>query len=188
MAKRGDKKAAIELSIGTIIIIVLGVTMLILGMVLIRNIMCSAIGMTTETNTKMITELNKYFGGDEEEVACIGEVDAIKMLPGQDNIVHCMVKAPLEARYDFTLVDYGTDITGLTKDKMSLWIKTASFGEKISPGDKSAKKVFRLLIPDNAPEGRIWLKVEIKKNGELFRTKTLDFDISRVGFIKSAMC
>ena len=57
-----NKKGAIELSVGTIIIIVLGVTMLILGMVLVRNIMCNTIALTTEVNSKVTDELNRYFG------------------------------------------------------------------------------------------------------------------------------
>lgn len=58
---RDEKKAALELSIGTIIIIVLALTMLILGIVLVRSIMCGAIGLTGELNSKVKKEIGKIF-------------------------------------------------------------------------------------------------------------------------------
>ena len=51
-AKKG-KKAALELSISTIVIIVMAVTMLILGLVLIRTIMCGALVTSLDLTQKM---------------------------------------------------------------------------------------------------------------------------------------
>ena len=42
------KRGALELSVGTMIIIVLALTMLILGMIFVRSIMCSGIVLTEE--------------------------------------------------------------------------------------------------------------------------------------------
>ena len=41
-----NNKAAIELSMTTIVVVVLSLTLLIMGFVLVRSIMCSAIGLT----------------------------------------------------------------------------------------------------------------------------------------------
>jgi hypothetical protein len=67
-----QKRGAIEMSIGTIVTIVLMVTMLILGIVLIRNIFSSAKGVVDLTDTQLRNEVNKLFS----------EENAIAIYPG----------------------------------------------------------------------------------------------------------
>ncbi|MDD5012635.1 MAG: hypothetical protein PHQ66_03275 [Candidatus Nanoarchaeia archaeon] len=67
-----NKKGAIEMSIGTIVTIVLMVTMLILGIVLIRNIFASAKGVVDLTDQQLRDEVNKLFS----------EENAIAIYPG----------------------------------------------------------------------------------------------------------
>ncbi|MBM3232972.1 hypothetical protein FJZ18_02290 [Candidatus Pacearchaeota archaeon] len=59
------KKGAIELSIGTIVIIVLGMTMLILGLILIRQIFFVANKSITSIDEKVRGEIDKQLGGEE---------------------------------------------------------------------------------------------------------------------------
>ena len=94
------KKAALELSIGTVVVIVIGITMLILGIVFVRNVMCGALGLTGDLNDKVKGEINKLFGSTGAEVQCIGSGgEPIKMIPGKLNIVYCGVNAPDSAAY-----------------------------------------------------------------------------------------
>ena len=51
------KKAAIELSMTTIIVVVLSLTLLIMGFILVRTIMCGAIGFTGDINDKVEKEI-----------------------------------------------------------------------------------------------------------------------------------
>ncbi len=184
-----NKRAAIELSIGTIIIIVLGVTMLVLGMVLVRAVMCSAIGLTEETGKKASAELEKYFEEKSEEIVCVGQEAAVKMVPDSesDSIIFCAVQASATAKYTFKITDYGSS-EGIKKEQIAKWIKQAESEYTISPGDTQRKKTARLRIPDNSPIGNIWLKLEIKRDGEIVSTKTLDFDVTRKGFVRATMC
>lgn len=55
------KKAALELSIGTIVIIVLAMSMLILGLVLVRNIFTGATYNVDQLNKNVEAEINKLF-------------------------------------------------------------------------------------------------------------------------------
>lgn len=83
-----EKRGAIELSIGTIVIIVLAMSMLILGMVLVRSIMCGAIGLTGNINSKVEGEINKLFEASGAEVACIGAgAEAATIIPGKVNTI-----------------------------------------------------------------------------------------------------
>ena len=81
------KRGALELSIGTIVIIVLAMTMLILGMVLVRSIMCGAVGLTGEINKNVKGEIDRLFQSTGGEVVCVGGgEEAVTLIPGKVNI------------------------------------------------------------------------------------------------------
>ena len=61
-----NKKGAIELSIGTIVIIVLAMSMLILGLVLIRNIFSGSNDAVGQINTGVISEIQKVFANADK--------------------------------------------------------------------------------------------------------------------------
>ena len=61
LTKIKNKKAAIELSIGTVVIIVLAMSMLILGLVLIRNIFTGATESVDQINDNVRSEIIKLF-------------------------------------------------------------------------------------------------------------------------------
>ncbi|MEK6928686.1 MAG: hypothetical protein AABW65_01875 [Nanoarchaeota archaeon] len=189
MQKRVNKKGAIEFSITTIVVVVLGISMLIMGMVLVRNVMCGALSLTGEVNTKVEAELNKHFSSTESEVICIGAgSDPIKIAPGRENIIYCNIKAKENAQYSITVKDYESRISSLSKTELKKWMTTESWSGNIASGDEIPKKAVRLKIPENAPEGPIGIKLEIKRGGSLISTQDLDFQISRVGFVKTAIC
>ena len=66
--KRFNKKAAFELSIGTIVILVLAMSMLILGLILIRTIFTGAKYNVETMNKKVEAEINKLFVEDQRAV------------------------------------------------------------------------------------------------------------------------
>jgi hypothetical protein len=184
-----NRKAALDLSIGTIVIVVIGVTMLILGMVLVRSIMCQAIGLTTDVNGKVTAELDRYFGATGGEVVCIGSGnDAVKMQADSTNNVFCSIRAPQTAEYEINLVNHMSFIDTLDEDRLKQWIRQSTWKNNVAPGDQTVKKVITLNIPDNAPEGQVRFTVEIKKDGELISTQDLDFDISRTGAVQNLVC
>lgn len=188
------KRGAIELSMSTIVIIVLGVTMLILGMILVRGVMCSALGLTADINTKVSSELERYFGETGDEIVCIGEKGESNIVPGATSYVWCSIKAPEEAIYTISLVDYSTTVESLSKDTIKSWIKKDKDTWTVAPNDNKPKAPITLSIPKTAPEGSISLKIEAKKKPKsggsdiTILSEDLNFKITRVGFIKSAMC
>ncbi|PIN93688.1 hypothetical protein COU54_02135 [Candidatus Pacearchaeota archaeon CG10_big_fil_rev_8_21_14_0_10_31_24] len=184
-----SKRAALELSIGTIVILVLGITMLIMGLVVTRSIMCGALGLTDEVSGKANSELNTLFQSTEGEVVCIGQGgDPVKLVPGKLNVIHCSVNAPESAKYDFEVTSAGTSISSLKEETIKSWLTTNKLSIDVAPGDKDSKKPIRIDIPENAPEGNVNFIMTVKKDGNLLITKDLDFEISRVGFVRSATC
>lgn len=191
-AKKMNKKAAVELSVGTIVIIVLAMTMLILGLVLVRSIMCGAISLTSEVNKNIRSEINKLFESTQGEVVCLGSGDKpVTLIPGGEaDIIYCAIKAPETARY--SIVVKPESIRGsISQDKVKSWIIGVGIQKwegTISPGDESPKKLVRLNVPENAPEEQVRMQVEITRDGELISTQDLDFTVKRTGLIRSAVC
>src|SRR3989338_8114558 len=99
-----NNKAAIELSMTTIVVVVLSLTLLIMGFVLVRSIMCSAIGLTDEIGGKAKDRVNELFESTGGEIQCIGSTGSpVAMAPGQLNIIYCGIKAPATAEYKFDI-------------------------------------------------------------------------------------
>ncbi len=182
------KKGALELSVGTIIIIVLAMAMLILGMVLVRKIMCGAIGLTGEINRRVMGEIGKLFESTGGEVVCIGsgEKPAV-MVPGEINTIYCSIRAPQTAKYTIKIKNLDGSI--VRYNELKNWmIGSDIWSGNVAPGDELPKKVLRLKVPENAPNDLIMMQVEISKDNNLISTQQLDFEIRRVGLIKAAVC
>ncbi len=185
--KRG-KKGALELSVGTIVIVVLAMTMLILGMVLVRTIMCGAVGLTGELNNKVRGEINDLFQSTSGEIVCIGSgAEPVSIIPGQVNAIYCSIQAPQTAEYSLQISSISGDI--LTEQEIQEWIVgEETWKGRIAPNDKLPKKVLRLRVPDNAPNDLITLNIEILREGNLVSSQQLDFEIKSSGFFKAAIC
>jgi len=182
------KKGALELSIGTIVIIVLALTLLIFGIVLVRTIMCGAIGLTGEVNNKIKGEIDKMFGASGGEVQCIGNGEAVAMIPGQMNYIYCGIKALIAAEYDIKVKEVRSLERSISNAEVERWFIEADWKGTVAPGDDDPKKVARVNIPENAPEIGIVVELDIKKDGSSLQTQSLDFVISRQGIIKAAIC
>lgn len=82
-----QKKGAIELSVGTIVIVVLGMTMLILGLVLVRQIFSVVTNSVNSIDEKVTGEINKRLGEDQGSIMVYvnggGNIASIKA--GTDN-------------------------------------------------------------------------------------------------------
>lgn len=74
------KRGAIELSFSTIVILVLAMTMLILGLVLIRSIFSGATSSVTAIDQKVKNEINKLFSEDNLREIVIYPSDRIVKL------------------------------------------------------------------------------------------------------------
>lgn len=57
----------------------------------------------------------------------------------------------------------------------------------VEPGQEDAIKILRLAVPDNADEQTITVKIDVIRAGKT-QTQTLDYDVKRVGMIRSAVC
>ncbi|MFH1802688.1 MAG: hypothetical protein ABH864_04520 [archaeon] len=81
-----NKKAAIELSISTVVIIVIAMTMLIMGVVLVKNIFSGATDSVDALNDKVKGELTNLFAEEGSKVAVrLGSTKLAKIKQGSED-------------------------------------------------------------------------------------------------------
>jgi len=186
LEKINSKKAAFELSIGTIVILVLAMSMLILGLILIRTIFTGAKYNVETMNKKVEAEINKLFVEDQRAVLYLpNRLAEIKQgkefglgFGIQNNI------ATQKFRWQVQVADDQIRRKcGASEQEAEDWITTGNSGSvEIASGQK-----YLDLIRFNIPEGSvndiskciIRYKLVIKQeDGTTFTTEPFDVDVN----------
>jgi hypothetical protein len=82
MKSLSERKAALELSIGTIVIVVIGMSMLILGLVLVRTIFTGSTDSIDLINDRVKEQISGLFSDDGTDVVVkLGEGQTAKIKP-----------------------------------------------------------------------------------------------------------
>jgi len=156
-SSRARKKGAIELSIGTIVIIVLAMSMLILGLVLVKNIFSGATAVTDMTNAQLKDQVSRMFGEDSRLVA-YPDTEHINVKGGELGEFGFGVKNLLEGSQAGTSFNYEVVVSdddiqkncGVSEREAEDWI-TVGRSERleIPTGEIETGRV-RIEIPDGA--------------------------------------
>ncbi|MEM3074787.1 MAG: hypothetical protein QW727_02495 [Candidatus Pacearchaeota archaeon] len=192
MNKRG-KKAAIEFSMTTIIIIVLSLVLLIMGFVFVRSIMCGAIGFTEEINSKVTKEIQQLFETSGGELVCIGSQEAKTMVPGQTNFIYCSINAKQQGN-TYTIRLESITSNNIPQSQIQTWVTNNIWQESNFPtNDKVPRKTLEVRIPDDASEGDIRIKISATKTNSagtnsVTGSKDLDFKVTRTGIMRNILC
>ena len=153
-----NKKAAIELSIGTIVVIVIAMSILILGLVLVRNIFTGATDNVGELNNKVKDQIKGLFQSDEERAVIKLTEDTAVMKQGSEfgvgfgvrNTEHGTVGSTT-FHYKLKLDDSNiAETCGISAVKALKW---AQFGEGDMAIPAGTVEYNRILftIPEDAP-------------------------------------
>jgi hypothetical protein len=185
------KKAAFEMSITTIVILVIAMTMLILGMIMVRKMMCGTMGIMEDVTTGTRNEINKLFNTQQGEVICLGEGDKIQDVFPTGNVQKAYCGFKVGAPKDFTItvnINGVTTLTGsaLTPTMVKGWLTSAvPSGGKIhaNAGTDLISPIVYLNIPKDASEG--FFTIPFTVNGE---SRAMSFNIKRTGAVQSAIC
>jgi len=194
MMKLKSKKAAIELSMTTIIIVVLSLALLILGFVLVRNIMCGAIGFSTEINEKVEGEIQKLFETSTGELSCFGGgQEAAALGQGEINYIFCEINAKEKRMYRISIESLSAPGKEIDDKEVKSWLKEDSWEEEIPAGDDTIYKIGIIKLPEDANLVPIRAKLKAeKKVGSAWETATgskdIDFIIQKKGVVRSVLC
>jgi len=190
------RKAAMELSLGTIVIVVLSLALLILGFILVRSIMCGAISATEGINAKTRSQIDSLFESTAGDVTCIGAgSDPGTFVAGRaGNYIICSIKSSGDNKYRFS-ISYNDVFGSIEESRVRNWIDMSREPTlTLSANDREPKKIYPLHIPSTAPEGELGfdIEVEIKEEGssnyEHLWTGILSYKVEQPGAIKGFMC
>ena len=178
------KRGALELSIGTIVIIVLAMSMLILGLVLIKNIFSGSSENILQMNDKVKDQINKLFVEDKMTVIYLPNQIA-KIEQNKDWGVAFGIKN-LErgtaevGRFSYDVVVSDPDVRqkcGIGERDIEGWIKTGRADQMdIAPG-QNYYGIVRFLIPVNAPLCTVRFHLDVKLDNVAYATDFFDVEV-----------
>jgi len=181
-----SRRAAMEMSIGTIVTIALLMVVLVMGMYLIRTIMCSGIILTEEISESVTNEVKGLFGVDDFGVKCMGEGGSQATLgDGGRRQVVCVINEDTQADYELR-----ADIESLKGTPTNIvrdWILDEDWKGTISPGQKTVV-VLLLDVPRDVSDTSLSIEIEEWVGGVKKETHKSYVDIKHVGTLNSAIC
>ena len=176
------KKGAIEMSVGTIVIVVLSMSMLILGMVLIKNIFSGTTGAVDSINKGVINEINDLFTDKTSRLAIAPSTRKIEIeqgTPDQGFVFSVRNVNNEEKRFTYTIM-VDPDFTiqskcGIGAREADNWILLPSGSINLGPGAKTdLPELVVIDVPVGAPLCTIPYLISIKEAGTTYiETKVL---------------
>ncbi len=178
-----SRRGALELSIGTVVILVLGMSMLILGLVLVRTIFVGAKYNIDTINDKVKGEIGKIFEEEGKSVIYLAEHKATPK-QGEDWGVAFAIRnvetgttAPSQFYYEIKAAPLASDCQGLASQKAEGWIKSRRTDTAtLNPGE-TGYFIARFSIPEDAPLCIVPFNIEIKKNNAFYARDFFDLVI-----------
>ncbi len=182
---RGNKTAALEMSIGTIVIIVLAMSMLILGMVLIKNIFSGASNNVLQMNNKVKDQINKLFVENKRTViylpnqmATIEQNKDWGVAFGIKNLATGTAEA---GRFHYAVSVSDPDILrkcGINEKSVENWIKTGREDTMVIPPGESYVGVIRFSIPTAAPLCVVRFHLDVTMGNKPYATDFFDVKVT----------
>ena len=178
-----NRKAQMEMSVGTIVTIVLLVTLLILGVVLIKNIFSSAKGVVDLTDQQLRSEISKLFSS-EDKISIYPGTRLVEIKQEATDGVGIGIKNLLEGTAGTTQFSYlvsAEDVSncGVTAAVAESWITVGKSATDLSiaSGDIASRKVL-FDIPVGAPLCTARFKVDVTQgNGVAYADDYFDLKI-----------
>ena len=182
-----SRKGQMQMSVGTIVTIVLLMTVLILGLVLVRTIFSGAVENVSDVNQAVKSEINKLFSEDNsKKVVVYPSTRTITIKKGNTNLegfafsIRNVETNAGEFIYTVSVNDPNIrQKCNVNVEEAEGWIQAGKSGSvTIPPGDVMADPEFvRFQIPDNAPPCVIRYGINIKKDGQQYGS-TVNVDLS----------
>lgn len=174
------KKAALELSVGTIVILVLAMAMLILGIVLVRNIFTGAGDAVELINDNVKAQINALFNEDDSKKMEIYLPNhEAKVSPGKNYIVRFAVKNVLQDVSGSTEFKYETDVNEIesgcpiTVNKANDFIKIGRRGSlAVAPGQDPKEGLLRIEIPEGTALCSLSYSIKVTSSGQFYDQDT----------------
>jgi hypothetical protein len=178
-----NKKAAIELSMSTIVVLVLAMSMLILGLILVKSIFSGATYNVDQMNNKVKDQINQLFAEDQKMVVYLAN-NNVEIKQGQEWGVAFVVKnilkdSSISPKFSYEVTEVESSCTAIDATKAMSYIKLgkkSDSGVAIAPGDTEGW-VVRFSIPETSPLCMIRYNIAITADGQTYTQESFDISI-----------
>ena len=160
-----SKKGAIELSMTTVVIIVLSMTMLVLGLTLIKTLFTGAIYTAQSMNTQIQTKINQAFQETSTTVAIVKESGMVNPELAKDQCVWWAIQADVPGTYSYKATVSAEECAtkyGVSQATIESWF-TGLTGSMTLSANQIKNNCLLLSLPKTAPS--CLFKVSIVANG-----------------------
>lgn len=176
------KKAAMEMSVGTIVTIVLLMTVLILGLILIRTIFVKSTNAIDEIDNQIQSEITRLFADEGKRIVIYPKEREVRMKKGSSGgfAFSIMNKemTPGVFSYEVSVEEVSRDCQ-LTESQAEGFIVLGKSGSRsLGSGDSLENAILvKFQIPETAPLCMIRYKVEVNKDGVFYSGADIDLKI-----------
>jgi len=177
-----ERRAAMEMSVGTIVTIVLLMSVLILGIYLVQQIFSSAKGAIALTDEQLKSEINKLFGEDKELVIYPSS-RRVEIKQEREDGVGIGIKNLLQGAsgtitfsYEFIISDASDCVE--TKEEVAEWFTTGKSEDDIpiAVGKSAIQKVL-FRIPSGTSLCTARFRVNVYAEGDAYATDFFDITV-----------
>lgn len=171
--QKHNKKAAMEMSVGTIVTIVLLMSVLVLGIFMVQRIFTSSTGAIDQIDSQMENEINKLFSEEGKSLVVFPSSRKVELKKGDDAKGFAFSinnKDVNDATFTYTVsaldsFDFvGRCGSGMTKSRADGYLVDAS--GLVSLSGSMAQEIPELIlfeVPDVAPSCTIPYILDVKK-------------------------
>jgi hypothetical protein len=184
MSPRMSKRAAMEMSVGTIVTIVLLMTVLILGLVMIRTIFKGSIENINTIDQSVKNEISKLFSEDtSKRIVVYPTSKKVIIQKGEDSLGFGFSLRNVESEQkDFTYrieaVDSSCNMNFNEAEKLIALGRVRTTPITLPPGTFMDDPIFvRFGIPETTPPCLIKYEITVESNGEAYTRSELDLEI-----------
>lgn len=167
-----SKKGAMEMSVGTIVTIVLLMAVLVLGLVMVRTIFKSSTENINVIDQKVKDQINKLFSEDDLKQVIIYPSTYIQLNKGKSAGFGLSIRNTESTgdKFSYTIAAQSTSC-GRSNSVADALISLGKTGSNliVSPGSVMQEPIYvRFDIPENAPPCQIRYNVDITKGGKSY--------------------
>lgn len=166
-----NKQAAMEMSVGTLVTIVLLMAVLILGIFLIKNIFSGSTDAVENINNELQNQINSLFTQENQKLVIYPASRGITVKKGDTpkGFAFSVRNRDVESA-EFTYTVTASDISkcgsSFTEAKANNYLLSGTGKFNLGPGDLLEQaRLVKFEIPETAPPCTIVYNLDIKKTG-----------------------
>jgi hypothetical protein len=180
-----NKSGAMELSISTIVVVVLAVMMLIIGSMIINRVGCASIGGVDEMNDKMKQSILDTFRDTNEKITFKERENEVAK--GVEYGVGFAIKNTegLSKDFEYNLFVRDVGSCSFSKEDAENWITLGKSDSFTIGGGNEYISSFMLLIPSETENCKFRYTMSVNSNGKVYQEANVDISIINKPLLKS---